>query len=405
MIDSSIAGLLTKDVSGSSNVALNFTNGSPNETDNAIFIITGTLTGNVDVLLPNGKTKLFMVKNSTSGAFSLSLGVNSTGSPGTPAGTVASVPAGATAMIYSDGTNASNALTGFYDLTVTDMLTGPDGGTWTSAGIKTTGLGIGFSGSLSTIVDVRSNANTSIVSRVFSSSSGTSAQAEFTAQNDSNVPVSLGICSSGYSSAGMFTAGSAFLASNSSGLNIGFPTGVGGVLSWYTNGTLLGTFAGDGGLTWGNSGIASLGFGSIHTQGQIKSDGNISAVGTITQSVSDDRLKNRNGHIRGALLKVLSLSAFYYQFNDLAHQLGIDDGQRHVGLSAQQMKRVLPEVVAVAPINSAAKDKGISISSDFLTIQYEQVVPLLVQAIKTLAVICGVSVVVSMACLAMLIWR
>lgn len=172
MIDSSIAGLLTKDVSGSSNVALTFTNGSPNETDNAIFILTGALTGNVDVLFPNGKTKLFMVKNSTTGAFALSLGVNNSG---VPAGSVAVIPAGSTGLFYSDGTNVFSAFpTTFVSPTFTGTMTMPDGSTWTSVGLANlVKLGIGMSPA--NILDILQNQNAESVFNLLNTVNGAAA--------------------------------------------------------------------------------------------------------------------------------------------------------------------------------------------------------------------------------------
>lgn len=147
IIDAAVAGLLPLDVSGAANVVLTFTNGSPSQSDNAIFVFSGTLTGNIDVLLPNGKSKLFMVKNSTTGAFALSMGANSTGSPGTPAGSVVAVPQGTTGMFYSDGTNVFSAFpTTFVSPTFTGSVTGPDLSTWSAGGISNLvylGLGTG----------------------------------------------------------------------------------------------------------------------------------------------------------------------------------------------------------------------------------------------------------------------
>jgi len=100
-------------------------------------------------------------------------------------------------------------------------------------------------------------------------------------------------------------------------------------------------------------------------------DGEIRATAAITSYYSDDRLKDRKGNIKNALEKVLSLDGFHYTANQTAAALGYDSSKEEVGLSAQQVQAVLPEVVVPAPID----DK-------YLTIQYERVIPLLVEAIK-----------------------
>ena len=85
---------------------------------------------------------------------------------------------------------------------------------------------------------------------------------------------------------------------------------------------------------------------------------------------SDDRLKTRLGEIPDALEKVLSLTGFFYEANETAQALGYKP-IREVGLSAQDVQAVLPEVVKPAPID----DK-------YLTMDYARLVPLLVEAIK-----------------------
>ncbi len=85
------------------------------------------------------------------------------------------------------------------------------------------------------------------------------------------------------------------------------------------------------------------------------------------------RLKTKLGAIEDALSKVKSLSGFYYEANETAQALGYEV-KREVGVSAQEVQRVQPEVVAPAPID----DK-------YLTVRYEKLVPLLIEAIKELS--------------------
>ena len=99
--------------------------------------------------------------------------------------------------------------------------------------------------------------------------------------------------------------------------------------------------------------------------------GEIRATNAITSYYSDDRLKTRTGNIENALEKVLSLDGFHYHANETAVALGYDASKQEVGLSAQQVQAVLPEVIAPAPIDP-----------EYMTMHYERLVPLLVEAIK-----------------------
>ena len=96
----------------------------------------------------------------------------------------------------------------------------------------------------------------------------------------------------------------------------------------------------------------------------------ITATGNITAYYSDDRLKTRMGYISGALAKVMSLKGFYYEANETAQALGYKP-VREVGLSAQDVQAIMPEVIAPAPIDP-----------QYLTLDYARLVPLLVEAIK-----------------------
>jgi hypothetical protein len=100
--------------------------------------------------------------------------------------------------------------------------------------------------------------------------------------------------------------------------------------------------------------------------------GEIRATNNITAYYSDDRLKNNLGNIPNALALVKTLNGFYYEANQTAVDLGYEV-KREVGVSAQQVQAIMPEVVAPAPIDEK-----------YLTVRYERLVPLLIEAIKEL---------------------
>ena len=104
---------------------------------------------------------------------------------------------------------------------------------------------------------------------------------------------------------------------------------------------------------------------------------NATLTGSLTQNASDIRLKENIQPITNALEKVNSLSGFTFNWNQKGKDLGFT-GSGHdevqVGLSAQDIEKVQPEVVKPAPIND-----------EYKTIQYEKLVPLLVESIKELS--------------------
>jgi hypothetical protein len=98
----------------------------------------------------------------------------------------------------------------------------------------------------------------------------------------------------------------------------------------------------------------------------------VTATGNITAYFSDERLKTNLGNIENALAKVQTLDGFYYEPNETAQALGYAV-KREVGVSAQQVQAILPEIIAPAPIDN-----------QYLTVDYARLVPLLIEAIKEL---------------------
>jgi hypothetical protein len=133
--------------------------------------------------------------------------------------------------------------------------------------------------------------------------------------------------------------------------------------------------------TTSNVRFASLGIGTnaSGTAGEIR------ATNQITSYYSDERLKEDIVEIQDALEKVMSLRGVTYKPNSIAESLGYKK-QNEVGVIAQDVERVLPEAVKPAPFDIMLfENTEISKSGhNYKTVQYEKLVPLLIEAIKEL---------------------
>lgn len=115
--------------------------------------------------------------------------------------------------------------------------------------------------------------------------------------------------------------------------------------------------------------------------------GNIHASGYIRSYYSDDRLKTLTSNITGALDIIDSLKGFHYVPNEKALELGFTY-DNEIGLSAQDVKKVVPEIVKIAPFDCIKDiENGNTISKsgeEYLTICYERLGAVFVEAIKEL---------------------
>jgi len=126
-------------------------------------------------------------------------------------------------------------------------------------------------------------------------------------------------------------------------------------------------------VTTGTFQTVGLGVGTAAPTG-----GEIRATGDITAFYSDARLKDFKGTINNALNKVNSLNGYYYTPNETAQNLGYTN-ELQVGVSAQEVQAILPEIVTKAPISYEEH-----VEEDYLTVKYEKLIPLLIEAIKEL---------------------
>jgi hypothetical protein len=113
--------------------------------------------------------------------------------------------------------------------------------------------------------------------------------------------------------------------------------------------------------------------------------GGLTATGDITANTSDIRLKENIRIINNPLEKIENIRGVYFNYTDDAKiKTGYTNGEEQVGFIAQEVQSVLPHIVKPAPFDKD-QSTGKSISGEnYLTIQYEKIVPLLLEGIKEL---------------------
>lgn len=243
-------------------------------------------------------------------------------------------------------------------LTASGTATFADSGTWGSGGIAgLTKLGIGMTPTNILDITQSQNADSSVV--LANANVSGSARSLFNAYNGLH-QARFGICGQGYTTSGILVANNAFISTTS---NLAISSG--GVVAVAVGGSTAekARFASDGSFLVGSTTSAGAGY--------------IAATGDVIAFYSDERLKKRLGPISNALGIIKALDGFYYEENDFAVSLGYER-KRQIGLSAQQVNAVVPEVIARAPISDVAK-------MDLLTLKYDRIVAVLVEAVKELS--------------------
>jgi collagen type VII alpha len=149
-------------------------------------------------------------------------------------------------------------------------------------------------------------------------------------------------------------------------------------LSWHT-GIVIGAATTYGGIRfWNNSTnigslIASIGDG----------DSNMRSTADIIAYASDKRLKENVINIPNALDKIKQINGVYFDWKDKTKELGFNPSQKNdVGVIAQEIQAILPEVVTLAPFDyELGKSKS---GENYLTVKYDKLAPLFIEAIKEL---------------------
>ena len=99
---------------------------------------------------------------------------------------------------------------------------------------------------------------------------------------------------------------------------------------------------------------------------------------------SDIRLKDVQGPIDSPIEKVKAIETFYYTHNDRARELGYEGSEIQVGVSAQSVQAVAPELIHRAPVDDDGEGGSVT-GESYITVDYPRLVPLLIESIKQLS--------------------
>ena len=109
--------------------------------------------------------------------------------------------------------------------------------------------------------------------------------------------------------------------------------------------------------------------------GTINADA-LNSYGNVIAYYSDERLKTIKGPILNAVEKLSQIDGFYYTGNVTAKSLGYDTEKLQLGVSAQKVELIFPELIERAPCSD--KVNGV----EYKTLDYSKLVPVLIEAIK-----------------------
>ena len=108
----------------------------------------------------------------------------------------------------------------------------------------------------------------------------------------------------------------------------------------------------------------------LYNSGDLHVEGNVIAYST---TISDERLKTDIVKIDGALDKVAQLNGYTFTYTA--------DGKKSAGVIAQEVQKVLPSAIieSTLPLKMGDDDE-----TEYMTVQYDQLMGLMVEAIKEL---------------------
>jgi hypothetical protein len=128
----------------------------------------------------------------------------------------------------------------------------------------------------------------------------------------------------------------------------------------------------------------------VDSSGGMDVTGAVKASGDVIAYSSDERLKENVKPIENALNKLMQIKGVTFDWKNDIDELGFEPRNRKndVGVIAQDVEKVLPQLVAPAPFDKDLDEDGNRISKsgkDYVTVQYDRLNALLIEAVKELS--------------------
>jgi hypothetical protein len=118
ILEQAIGGYDAVALNATTGATLTFSNGALSNGKNQVIRLTGTITSNVNVVIPDGIEKTYLIENATTGAFTVTFKTSS----GT--GATWSTTDKGYKIVYSDGTNIVDITADLGNITAGDVISG-----------------------------------------------------------------------------------------------------------------------------------------------------------------------------------------------------------------------------------------------------------------------------------------
>lgn len=134
-----------------------------------------------------------------------------------------------------------------------------------------------------------------------------------------------------------------------------------------------------------NNTYALMGYWSLSSYYSLY--GNGAVAGSSFPNTSDERLKDFQGTPENCLDKLSTLTGYYYTWKDNSQELRANGPSVNLGLSAQEVQQVFPEVITENIHNKITGENPETLNEQLgttISVDYGKLVPALIEAIKEL---------------------